>query len=555
MNKSTLTIEDIKTQNLDSLPDRITALYCRLSAEDANEGESNSISNQKQILSQVAIRENLPNPFFFVDDGFSGSNAQRPDFQKMMSLVETGKIQAVVVKDLSRLSRDYLLTGQLTEITFPSKNIRFISLNENLDSNKRNSQDAYLAPLVSLFNNWYSLQCSEKIKLSKHTKAKTGEKIGWIAPYGYIKNPENPKEWLVDDYASQIVKRVFKEYLSGKPIASIAGGLRKDKILTPANYKKKLGISNYRVLETDPYHWKSQMICQMIEKEEYTGATINLKTAKISYKQRGHRMRPREDWLIFPNTHEAIISQEDFEMARKMLGHKRVTPKNRWKNTAGHENLFAGIVFCENGHKLSFCPQQKNHLNLDHYKCYHYHRAGDTCSGSHYLRKETLEELVLGDLQQLISSIQFNEEELLTKLKSRFDIRESKKQDSLRKHLNKAKKRSLELDTIIQRLYEKQLLDDISDERFRKLADSYESEQAELNQKIQELQEVLINQTESEESIDKFMRTIRQYTNLEALSTQLVNELIDKIVIHQPTGRGKKRQVTIELHYRFIGEL
>lgn len=555
MNKSTLTIKDIKTQNLNSLPDRITALYCRLSAEDANEGESNSISNQKQILAQVAMRENLPNPFFFVDDGFSGSNAQRPDFQLMMNLVESGKIQAVIVKDLSRLSRDYLLTGQLTEITFPSKNVRFISLNENLDSSKSNSQDAYLAPLVSLFNNWYSLQCSEKIKLSKHTKAKTGEKISWIAPYGYLKNPENPKEWIIDDYASQIVKRVFKEYLAGMSLMEIARRLRKDKILTPANYKKKLGLSNYRIIETDPYYWKNQMICQMLEKEEYTGATINLKTAKVSYKQRSCRLRPREDWLIFPNTHEAIVSQEDFEMARKMLGHKRVSQRHNWKDKPGHENLFAGLVFCENGHKLSFCPQQKGDINLDHYKCYHYRRASDTCSGSHYLRKEVLEELVLRDLQQLISAIHFDEKQLLEKLKSRFDIQEIKKQDSLRKQLSRFKKRSKELDTIIQKLYEKQLLDEISDERFRKLTDSYESEQVELNQQIVKLQEVLSSQTESKENVDKFMQTIRRYTNLETLTTQLVNELIDKIIVHQPSGRGKNRQVTIELHYRFIGEL
>ena len=555
MNKSTLTIKDIKTQNLNSLPDRITALYCRLSAEDANEGESNSISNQKQILAQVAMRENLPNPFFFVDDGFSGSNAQRPDFQLMINLVESGKIQAVIVKDLSRLSRDYLLTGQLTEITFPSKNVRFISLNENLDSSKSNSQDAYLAPLVSLFNNWYSLQCSEKIKLSKHTKAKTGEKISWIAPYGYLKNPENPKEWIIDDYASQIVKRVFKEYLAGMSLMEIARRLRKDKILTPANYKKKLGLSNYRIIETDPYYWKNQMICQMLEKEEYTGATINLKTAKVSYKQRSCRLRPREDWLIFPNTHEAIISQEDFEMARKMLGHKRVSQRHNWKDKPGHENLFAGLVFCENGHKLSFCPQQKGDINLDHYKCYHYRRAGETCSGLHYLRKEVLEELVLRDLQQLISAIHFDEKQLLEKLKSRFDMQETKKQDSFRKQLSRFKKRSKELDTIIQKLYEKQLLDEISDERFRKLTDSYESEQVELNQQIVKLQEVLISQTESKENVDKFMQTIRRYTNLETLTTQLVNELIDKIIVHQPTGRGKNRQVTIELHYRFIGEL
>ncbi len=286
---------------------------------------------------------------------------------------------------------------------------------------------------------------------------------------------------MVNGYASQIVKRVFREYLSGKTIASIASGLRKDKILTPANYKKKLGISNYRVLESDPYYWKSQMICQMLEKEEYTGATtINLKTAKISYKQRGCKLLPRLDWLIFPDTHEAIISQEDFEMARKMLDHKRGKRKNHWKNTAGHENLFAGLVFCENRHKLSF-SHNKRTTSIDHYKCYHYRRAGDTCSGSHYLRKEILEELVLRDLQQLISSVQLDEEKLLERLKSRFDIQENQKQDKLRRQLSHSQKRTQELDVIIQKLYEKQLLDEISDERFRKLADSYESEQAELN--------------------------------------------------------------------------
>lgn len=226
-----------------------------------------------------------------------------------------------------------------------------------------------------------------------------------------------------------------------------------------------------------------------------------------------------------------------------------------WKDKPGHENLFAGLVFCENGHKLSFCPQQKDDINLDHYKCYHYYRAGDTCSGSHYLRKEILEELVLTDLQQLISSIHFDEAKLLKKLKSRFDIRENKKQDSLRKQLSRFEKRSKELDIIIQKLYEKQLLDEISDERFRKLANSYESEQVELNEQIVKLQEVLISQTESKENVDKFMQTIRRYTNLETLTTQLVNELIDKIIVHQPTGRGKNRQVTVELHYRFIGGL
>lgn len=237
------------------------------------------------------------------------------------------------------------------------------------------------------------------------------------------------------------------------------------------------------------------------------------------------------------------------------MSHKRIARRYDWKNKPGHENLFAGLVFCENGHKLSFCPQQKADTNLDHYKCYYYHRAGDTCSGSHYLRKAVLEDLVLNDLQQLIASIQLDEEKLLERLKSRFDIREHQKQDGLRKQLNQAENRAKELDTIIQKLYEKQLLDEISEERFRKLADSYESEQEEVNGKVAELRKILNAQVESAESIDNFLTTIRKYTNLEKLTPHLVNELIDKIVVHQPTGRGKNRQVTIELHYRFIGEL
>ncbi|HEL0423126.1 TPA: DUF4368 domain-containing protein [Streptococcus equi subsp. zooepidemicus] len=237
------------------------------------------------------------------------------------------------------------------------------------------------------------------------------------------------------------------------------------------------------------------------------------------------------------------------------MSHKRIARRYDWKNKPGHENLFAGFVFCENGHKLSFCPQQKADTNLDYYKCYYFHRSADSCSGSHYLRKEILEELVLNDLQQLIVSIQLDEEKLLKRLKSRFDIRENQKQDGLRKQLKQAENRAKELDMVIQKLYEKQLLDEISEERFRKLADSCESEQEELNGKVIELRKILNTQVESAENIDNFLTTIRKCTNLERLTPHLVNELIDKIIVHQPTGRGKNRQVTIELHYRFIGEL
>lgn len=556
MTNNTLTrqIPDWTEVDFESLTE-ISVLYCRLSAEDANEGESNSISNQRLILSKLAERENLSNPIVFYDDGYSGSNTQRPAFQKALALVENNQVTNFVVKDLSRVSRDYLLTGNLLEVTFPSKSIRFISLQENIDSNRKSSQDAYLTPLVSLFNNWYSMQCSEKIKLSKHTKAKNGEKIGWIAPYGYLNNPENRKEWLIDEYASKIVKRVFTEYISGRTPSEIAQGLRKDKILTPARYKKKLGVSNYRILEADPYHWKAQMIWQILEKEEYIGSTINLKTAKISYKQRKHKMKPREEWLIFPDSHEAIISKADFEIARKMMNHKRVVQRYNWKDKPGHENLFAGLLFCENGHKLSFCPQEKDGINLDHYKCYHFERAGDTCSGGHYLRKKALEYLILNELEELINLFQINEADLLQRLKDKFEIKETKKFSELQKQLSKDEQRIAELDTIIQKLYEKQLLDEIAEERFRKLCDSYEAEQTELKEKVQTAAETLGVKMKSAYNIEKFMATIRKYTQLEKLTPKIINELIDKIIIHQPIGRGKNRQIKLEIYYRFIGNV
>lgn len=556
MTNSTLTrqIPDWTEVEFEGLSE-ISVLYCRLSAEDANEGESNSISNQRLILSKLAERENLNNPIVFYDDGYSGSNTQRPAFQQALALVENNQVSNFAVKDLSRVSRDYLLSGNLLEVVFPSKNIRFISLQENIDSNKKSSQDAYLTPLVSLFNNWYSMQCSEKIKLSKHTKAKNGEKIGWITPYGYLNNPENRKEWLVDEYASKIVKRIFSEYISGRTPTEIAQGLRCDKILTPARYKMNLGVANYRILESNPCYWKTQMIWQILEKEEYIGSTINLKTAKISYKQRNCRMRPREDWLIFPDSHEAIISKEDFEIARKMMGHKRVIQRQNWKNKTGHENLFAGLLYCENGHKLSFCPQEKAGVNLDHYKCHHFRRAGDTCSGGHYLRKEVLEDIILNELQELINSFQINEADLLQRLKDKFEIKETKKFSELQKQLTKNEQRMVELDTIIQRLYEKQLLGEIADDRFKKLCDSYEAEQAELKEKVQTASETLGVKMKSTHNIEKFMTTIRKYTQLEKLTPKIINELIDKIIIHQPIGRGKNRQIKLEIYYRFIGDI
>lgn len=554
MNNSTLTIKDWNT-TIFSQEEQITAIYCRLSAEDGNEGESNSIANQRQILGNFALRENLPNPIFFVDDGFSGSNFTRPAISKLLELVEIGKVSTVIVKDLSRLGRDYLRVGQLLESVFPSNNVRFISLNEQVDSLKSSAQDAYMLPLMNIFNEWYSRQCSEKIKLSKHTKAKNGEKIGWMPPYGYLKSPENPKQWIVDEVASKVVKRIFQEFLNGKTPTEIAQGLRKDKILTPAYYKNKIGLTNHPVKNPDPYHWRECSITKMLDQEEYIGSTVNLKTSKLSYKQRNFKINPREKWLVFPDKHEAIISKEDFETVRKMRASRRIVQRYNWATQKGHENLFSGLVYCENGHKLSFCPQQKQDINVDHYKCYHYTRINQSCSGYHYIRKNVLEGVILADINPLLSQINLDEEEFLNRMKEKFHRLQDDQQEEFRKQFIEKKRRYQELEVILQNLYEKQLLGIIDDERAKKLTEKYEIEQAELNKAIRTCNNQMKQETENSKNIERFMKTVREYHHLENLTPRIIHELIDRIIIHQPIGRGKNRQLKIEIHYRFLGKL
>ncbi|EOH73441.1 recombinase family protein [Enterococcus malodoratus] len=554
MNNSTLTIKEYTEVDLKQLTD-ITIIYCRLSAEDGNEGESYSIANQKLILSKVAEKENLSNPILMADDGFSGSNFNRPAMVKALELVEAGKVKNFIVKDLSRLGRDYLRVGQLLESVFPQHGIRFISLNEQVDSLKISSQDAYMLPLMNIFNEWYSRQCSEKIRMSKHTKAKAGEKIGWQAPYGYLNNPENRKEWLVDKEAAKIIQRIFREFVSGKTPSSIARGLANDKILLPSFHKKKLGLKSAISFSNNPYLWKAETVLNTIDREEYTGATVNLRTRKLSHKQARSINTPREEWLIFQDTHEPIIDKDTFETARKMRQHKRVPQYHKFKDVKGHENLFAGLVFCENGHKMTFCPQQKNHRNLDHYKCGKYKGIKETCNHGHYIRKIVLEEIVLKELQFLIHAIDLDESKLANQLRQNCDIVDNKEKLQNKNRLIQAEERYEKIDQIIQNLYEDKLSGELTNVRFSKLSKDYETEQTKLTQQIQELQQIVSKQDDQSVNIERFLRQVRKYTDMTELTPEIVNTLINRIIIHTPVGRGKQRQIKIEIHYNFIGQI
>ena len=552
----TLTISDYRQVDTSKLSD-ITVVYCRLSQDDGLDGDSNSITNQKKILLDVVTRENLPNPILFVDDGFSGTNFDRPAISEALRLVENRQVSNFIVKDLSRLGRSYIKVGQLTEITFPSFDVRFIALNDGIDSSKPNETNSIFLPIKSLMDEMYAADTSKKIRAVVQSKARAGERVTVNPPYGYLKAPNNPKNWIVDPVASEVVKRIFQEAKSGKSLSEISKGLENDKIFKPDRHRIEIGlkpISSSPNVETLPYFWTRETLSAILGREEYLGHTVNLRTRTKSYKDKRKVDNPKEDWLIFKNTHEAIIDQETFDIVRKMRNHKR--SNQRYKNRAGHENLFAGIVFCGTcGRKHYFCPQEKNGLNHDHYKCSGYRKPIDGCENPHYIQKSALIEIVSGKLRQTIQEIHFDQEAFLKKLEQQSQAQFSKNNKRQRQQLQKDKHRSKEIDSIIQKLYEDNLLGKISDERFVKLSQSYEEEQKQLQTSISDLTEKLAKQQEDSLNISKFMARISKYTELPKLTVEIVNELIDKIVIQKPTGTKRNRIIQVDIYYNFIGKL
>lgn len=552
----TLTISDYRQVDTSKLSD-ITVVYCRLSQDDGLDGDSNSITNQKKILLDVVARENLSNPILFVDDGFSGTNFDRPAISEALRLVENRQVSNFIVKDLSRLGRSYIKVGQLTEITFPSFDVRFIALNDGVDSNKPNETNSIFLPIKSLMDEMYAADTSKKIRAVVQAKAKAGERVTTNPPYGYLKDSNNPKNWIIDPVASEVVKRIFQEAKSGKSLSEISKGLENDKIFKPNRHRIEIGlkpVSSSPNVETLPYFWTRETLSAILGREEYLGHTVNLRTRTKSYKDKRKVDNPKEDWLIFKNTHEAIIDQETFDIVRKIRNHKR--SNQRYKNRTGHENLFAGLVFCGTcGRKHYFCPQEKNGLNHDHYKCSGYRKPIDGCENPHYIQKSALIEIVSGKLRQTIQEIHFDQEAFLKKLEQQSQAQFSKNNKRQRQQLQKDEHRSKDIDSIIQKLYEDNLLGKISDERFVKLSQSYEEEQKQLQTSISDLTEKLTKQQEDSLNISKFMARISKYTELPELTVEIVNELIDKIVIHKPTGTKRNRIIQIDIYYNYIGKL
>lgn len=523
-----------------------TALYCRLSQDDGLEGDSNSIQNQKNILQKFAEDHHFPNSCFYVDDGFSGGNFQRPAFQQMISDMENGEIGIIVTKDLSRLGRNQLHTGLYIEERFPMFGVRYIAINDNVDTDSSESHD--LMPFKNLFNEWFIRDTSRKIRAVLKAKAERGERLGTRAPYGYIKDPET-KKLAVDDEAAAIVRRIFAMCASGNGPSQIARILKKEQVLTPTMYAYTRYGMNHTCLDTaHPYNWSDSAIANLLENEIYLGNTVNMKYSTKSYKDKRRVEHSREECLVFKDTHPALITQEVWDIVQRVR-------KNRRRPTKMEEqNKYSGLVFCADcGSNMVLHRARTMSASYNHFTCRTYKKDGESCTG-HYIRECVLDEVVLEDLRRVTAMARERPEEFAAYIGSRQSAeiqREIRRQE---KKLAAMRKRKAELDAIFKKLYEDSVLSRITTEQFQMLSSSYTEEQNQITAGIPQKEADIQRLRETVSGTDGFLDKAKRYMDITELTPELLRLFIEKIVVHEKEVKWSKHAPqTVEIYYNGIG--
>ena len=523
-----------------------TALYCRLSQDDGLEGDSNSIQNQKNILQKFAEDHHFPNPCFYVDDGFSGGNFQRPAFQQMISDMENGEIGIIVTKDLSRLGRNQLHTGLYIEERFPMFGVRYIAINDNVDTDSSESND--LMPFKNLFNEWFIRDTSRKIRAVLKAKAERGERLRTRAPYGYIKDPET-KKLAVDDEAAAIVCRIFAMCASGNGPSQIARILKKEQMLTPTMYAYTRYGMNHTCLDTaHPYNWSDSAIANLLENEIYLGNTVNMKYSTKSYKDKRRVEHSREECLVFKDTHPALITQEVWDIVQRVR-------KNRRRPTKMEEqNKYSGLVFCADcGSNMVLHRARTMSASYNHFTCRTYKKDGESCTG-HYIRECVLDEVVLENLRRVTAMARERPEEFAAYIGSRQSAeiqREIRRQE---KELAAMRKRKAELDAIFKKLYEDSVLSRITTEQFQMLSSSYTEEQNQIAAGIPQKEADIQRLRETVSGTDGFLDKAKRYMDITELTPELLRLFIEKIVVHEKEVKWSKHAPqTVEIHYNGIG--
>lgn len=522
--------------------DKITALYCRLSRDDELTGESNSIKNQKLILSKYAEDNKFQNTQFFVDDGYSGTTFTRPAFMEIMELAENGQIGTIIVKDHSRLGRNRLVVGQLLEEDFVRLNIRYIAIMDNIDSSKGLND---FLPIQDWFNEMHAKNTSQKVRAVLKSKGESGISLANNVPYGYKKDENDKTKWLVDELSSEVVKEIFNLFVQGHGTCEIARILRERKILTPSEYNASIttNSNNQEYL----YKWCGTTVAGILDRQEYIGDTVNFKCTTRSYKDKTRVKIPKEDRKVFKNTHQPIIDEYTWNIAKQLRN-------NRKKPTrSGKKSIFSGLLFCnECGKKMYFQSPVTDLKAKDHYRCSSYKHDSSACA-SHYITDEVLQVIVLENIQRVISYVKSYEDLFIQEQLAKSTQDEINQISKNKKELEKAKKRIIEIDNLFMHIYEDNISGKITDERFRNLSFNYDKEQQELRIKIEQLSKDIENTEKKDTDITQFISTVKKYTEITELTPEILNELIEKILIHQAEKIDGKKVQEIDIYYRGIG--
>ena len=520
-------------------------LYERLSRDDNLEGDSYSIQNQKKLLAKVAKEKGYTHLLHFYDDGISGVTMERPGFQAMLAEIEQGKASAVFVKDLSRLGRNYIEVGKLMEDFFPEHDIRFVSVSDNIDTDEGENE---LAPIKNLFNEWYSRDISKKRRISNKIKGNAGEPMGQ-PPYGYQKDPDDPKRWIIDEEAAAVVRRIYRMSLDGCGVEQIADALSKDGILTPRFYWQQKGIHRPgKAPKYDPCHWNSSTITRILTLQEYCGDVLNFKTYSKSYKNKRRLENDRENWAIFLDVHEPIIQRSAWEKIQEKRGKIR-----KRRTHEGEKNMFSGLLVCADcGSNLHFHFNQGN-PEITYFNCSNYKGNRGTCTSTHYIRADFLEQVILAEIRRLTKFVSHYEKEF-AKLMMGFSQKAAA--DEVRttlRELDAAIYRDKELDSLFERLYEDNVAGKITDERFARMSSKYEAEQKELRDKMKALQDAVERTKSKAVTADMFISAVRKYTRARKLTPRMLNELIEKIEVHQAEKVDGVWQQKLSIHYHCVG--
>ena len=528
----------------------VTALYCRLSRDDELQGDSNSIINQKKILQKYALDHGWKNIRFYIDDGISGITFNRPGFQEMIADIEAGIVKRVIIKDMSRLGRDYLQVGMYTEIMFPEHDVHFIAVNDGVDSKQGDNE---FTPFRNIINEWYAKDTSKKIRAVMKVKGNAGEHLTTNAPYGYMKDPANPKQWVRDNDAANVVYDIGLYVMDGYGPSQIARLLKQRKILTPAAYYESKGINCIVKPQDDPYGWNASTVAHILDRwREYLGHTVNFKTTKKSYKSKKKIQNPESECVIFENTHEQIWTESIPDAVRLARQTRRRPTK------MGEMGMFSGMMFCADCGSIMYqCRATGFRREQEYYLCAGYRKSRDICGSTHSIRTVILEELILQNLCKVVSYAREQEDQFVKMVMDMDEKERSKGLAKKKKLLTDAEKRISELDRIFKHLYEDNITGKLTDERFKKLSADYEAEQAALQTQANSLREEIQEEESKCANVERFLSIVRKYTEIPELTPHILHEFVEKIVVHAATDPHSKtnRKQEVDIYYKGIGIL